>query len=182
MADLSKIKLNNITYNFKDSLAREQLPLVIECSSSFEDEPYYALDISFDDLYEALNNNINNIILKYDDDESDIHIRGYLLSYSTFFEPMQELNAIHVCFLMSSIISMENVMSIATGEFTENDDDLILYVYDQMANIYENLNDVVYKEFLPNFIGNTGWDDSSFNITIVFDNVDEDYSLNNFLI
>ena len=186
MADLSKIKLNGTTYNFKDAVARESMLHVIECSeySPAEEgvsDAYYVLNTTFANLYNILSNS-GNVVLKYIDDTDPTFtttIIGRLISYSLYDEA-GESKSISVCFAMADANDRESTTNVAIGDIVEDDEDLIIYSYDNINDLWDSLNNKVDKSLIPNFIGNTKWDDSTFIIEVV-DNT-EDSSLNNYII
>ena len=186
MADLSKIKLNGTIYNIKDAEARESWPYVIECSyTSPEDEDdnaYYTLDTTFSNLFDILSNS-GDIILKYTDDSDPTYpvtIMGRLISYGIYEGEQDESSSISVCFVMPTINDRESSSTILIGDIVEDDEDLVLYAYNTIEDIYSTMDNKIDKELLTSYIGNTGWDDSNFEINVI-DNT-EGFVLNNYII
>ena len=105
---------------------------------------------------------------------------GRLISYGIYEGEQDESSSISVCFVMPTIDDRESSSTILIGDIVEDDEDLVLYAYNTIEDIYSTMDNKIDKELLTSYIGNTGWDDSNFEINVI-DNT-EGFVLNNYII
>lgn len=105
---------------------------------------------------------------------------GRLVSYGVYEGEEGESSSVSVCFVMPIIDDRESAATVLIGDMVEDDEELQLYPYNAINEIYDTIDDKIDKHLLTSYIGNTGWDDSNFQINVI-DNT-EDFSLNNYII